>query len=69
MVDSFLIKIDVMKLRSRLSSPGRRPMTNGDVFNWLLDKGFSIRARGWCGSSAALNELKEAEIIICERIG
>lgn len=66
--ESFFVKIDVMELRSRLSNLQHRALTNGDVFEWLLDHGFDITGTGWSASAAAMNLLKHGEIILSERI-
>lgn len=68
MPKSFLLKIDVARLGGRLSDPHKAEMTNGDVFVWLLEQGFTISRKGWCASAAKMKLLKVDEIILSERI-
>ena len=68
MPKSFLLKIDVARLGGRLSDPHKPEMTNGDVFVWLLERGFVINRKGWCASAGAMKLLEGSEIILSERI-
>lgn len=62
------VAIALEKLKLRLSSGTRRAMTNDDVFDWLLARGFKLGRRGWYVSAALLFRLHPSEVKILERV-
>ena len=64
----FLLRIDFEMLRARLSLLEHRPMTNGDVMAWLLERGFQTTRAGWVASGEGLRMLKIREIIFSHPI-
>jgi len=68
--DVFFVRIDVPKLCARLraTTPGRRRMTHGDAFQWLLGNGFKMTRRGWLARVNLLAHLDENELVSCQRM-
>jgi hypothetical protein len=64
----FLLKIDFAMLRARLDRDEQRPMTNGDVVTWLLERGFQITRGAWLAPEARLRMLQLREIIFSQPI-
>jgi len=64
----FLLRIDFAMLRTRLSLLEKRPMTNGDVIAWLLEREFQTTRAGWVASGAGLRMLEIREIIFSHPI-
>jgi hypothetical protein len=69
MTEIFLIKIDLAKLRPRLSSQAGRDLSNGDAFQWLRSKGFSLAPGAWVAPLPALHALEPGEILRSNRLG
>lgn len=59
----FLLKIDFAMLRTRLARLEHRPMTNGDVLTWLIERGFQTTRGGWLAPAARLQLLQIREIV------
>lgn len=57
------VKIDIALLRKRVAKLECRKMSNGDVFKWLLARGFQTTRGGWLGPPAGLGVLQLREII------
>jgi hypothetical protein len=64
----FLLKIDFAMLRTRLARDEQRPMTNGDVIVWLVERGFQTTRGGWVAPAARLRMLQLREIIFSHPI-
>src|SRR5947209_2008885 len=64
----FLLKIDFAMLRTRLARDEQRPMTNGDVMTWLLERGFQITRGAWVAPEERLRMLQIREIIFSHPI-
>jgi len=62
------VAIALDKLSARLGAEARRQMTNDDVFDWLLARGFRLGRRGWYVSAALLYRLHPSDVRIIERV-
>lgn len=51
-----------------LSQSKEQSVTNGDVMQWLLERGFKLGRRGWMTSAAGLYLLQICEIIVSHPI-
>jgi len=65
----FLVRIDLAKLRPRLSAAAGQYVTNGDTFQWLRSRGFGLTQGYWVAPLPALNALKPDEILVSDRLG
>lgn len=70
MSETFFVRIDVPKLceRLRADEPGRRRVTHGDAFEWLLGHDFKMTRRGWLVQKDSIELLREHELVSCVRI-
>ena len=69
MNEVFLVKINLARLRPRLSSQVGRDLTNGDAFQWLRSKGFALLPGCWVAPLPALCSLEPGEILRSSRLG
>ena len=68
MAEILFVTIALGKLRLRLAEEAEREMTNDDVFDWLLARGFRLGRRGWYAPTALLYRLHPSEVRIIERV-
>ena len=66
--ETFRVRIDLARLRPRLSSQSGRDVTNGDAFLWLRSKGFSLAPGTWVAPLPALHALEPGEIVRSDRL-
>jgi hypothetical protein len=59
----FRVRIDLALLRERLSNLSGKFTTNGDVFLWLLGRGFTLDRGSWIVKLPQLRQLELREII------
>jgi len=59
----FRVRIDLALLRERLSNLSGRFTSNGDVFLWLLGRGFTLDHGSWIATLPQLRHLELREII------
>ena len=69
MTEIFLVKIDLARLRPRLSTVAGRDLSHGDAFQWLRSKGFHPSCGAWVAPTPALHALEPGEIITSSRLG
>jgi hypothetical protein len=62
------LRIDFVKLGARLTRMLQRPLSNGDLMEWLREKGFQIGRGGWLASPERLGALELREIIFSHPI-
>jgi hypothetical protein len=65
---TFLITINLDKLRENLSREDERPVTQAEVEQWLKDAGFTRVEDGWTVREADLGQLDPSEVITAEVI-
>ena len=68
MNETFLLRIDVARLRRRLTSHAGRELSNGDAFHWLRSQGFYLAPGSWAAVLPALHALEPGEIIASNRL-
>lgn len=64
----YFVRIDYDKLRQMLNPPAPIRLTDDDLCDWLVDRGFYVGMKGWYADRAAVRGLHSSVIISCEPV-
>jgi len=62
------LRIDFVMLGARLTRMLQQPVSNGDVMEWLRNRGFQMVKGGWLASPQCVGVLELREIIVSHSI-
>ena len=65
MPDSYMVQIDLEKLRENRAVLEGRSLTEDDVRDWLIEQGFVPVPKGWVAEKDILDTLDASEVVSC----